>query len=144
MKRFLFALLLPILLVGCKKDDFEPTDQIKDLVGKWRLVAMETTVNGQKMWENAPETRKSYVVFRFDGVILNENGTSPCCSPGSLIVNGVPFTIKPLAPIPTKSSECISVSCVLIPYWNLQQTADTLIVTPGVNLAYHRFRYIRD
>jgi len=141
MKQILYAFLLPILLIGCKKDDFEPTAQIKDLVGKWRMVAMETTVNGQKIWENASETRESYVVFRFDGVILNENGDQPCCTPGSLIVNGVPFTIKPLAPI---SSECISASCVLIPYWNLQQTADTLIVTPGAKLAYHRFRYIRE
>ena len=144
MKRFLYALLLPILLVGCKKDDFEPTAQIKDLVGNWRLVATETTVNGQKVWENASETRESYLVFRFDGVILKENGNRPCCAPGSLIVNGVPFTIKPLAPVPMLDSECINVLCVAMPNLILQLKGDTLIVTPGIGNSHYRARYIRE
>lgn len=143
MKRILYALLLPILLVGCKKDDFEPTALIKDLVGKWRLVAMETTVNGQKVWENASETRESYLVFRFDGVILKENGNRPCCAPGSLLVNGVPFTIKPLAPVPMLDG-CINVLCSYIPNLILQQNADTLIVTPMIENPPYRSRYIRE
>ncbi|MPR33737.1 hypothetical protein [Salmonirosea aquatica] len=141
MKRYLYILAIPLFLLNCKKDEVpDPLPTIKELVGRWRLVATETTVDGEKVWESA--TASYYLIFRFDGVILNENGNRPCCTPGSLIVNGVPFTIKPLAPV--SSEFCGNVSCLYMPNLILQQNADTLIVTPGIENPHYRSRYLRE
>ncbi|MPR33738.1 hypothetical protein [Salmonirosea aquatica] len=90
MKRFLYALLLPILLVGCKKHDFETPPAIKELVGKWRLKAVEKTVNGQTVWEEVPAQDGDTFTIRFDGILLGSNGLPPCCGLDKYSIDGYP------------------------------------------------------
>ena len=91
MKRILYALLLPILLVGCKKHDFEIPPTIKELVGKWRLQAVEKTVNGQTVWEEVPAADVSTFTIRFDGVILDKDGLPPAVDWANIALMGYPM-----------------------------------------------------
>lgn len=56
MKKLLCLLLLPLLLLNCKKKDPDPLPAVKEIAGKWRLEANEKTVNGQKVWEKVSDT----------------------------------------------------------------------------------------
>lgn len=144
MKRILYALLLPILLVGCKKEkDPAPLPVIKEIVGKWRLDALEKTVNGQKVWEKVSYDPPTYLAFRFDGVILDNKGLPWCCSPETLIVNGTSFRVDPLAKVPT-NPQCALVNCYSCPSWDLQRNENELIITSSCEFMKYRERYLRD
>lgn len=145
MKKLLYLLLLPLLLLNCKKKDPEPLPVIKEIAGKWRLEANGKTVNGQKVWEKANDNPPYYLVFRFDGVLFDGEGKARCCAPDSLIVNGVPFKIKPLAPIP-ENPECHLLDCAFFASWDLAVQRDTLTLTAEGKPGSFRFsqRYVRE
>ncbi len=131
-------LLLFLLFLGCKKDP-EPSPIIKEIVGRWRLVATEYTENGKTTRTEA--TTASYLIFRFDGLIVDKDGLPGCCAPGSLIVNGAPFQIKPLAPVP-RNDACARTSCAACDHLDLTQDRDTLISSSSCFGDYKGF-YVR-
>jgi hypothetical protein len=141
MKRYLNILLIPYLLLNCKHEP-APLPAIKEIVGKWRLDAVETTINGQTVWEKANDTPPVYIVFRFDGVILNSDGLRDCCAPDSLIVNGTPFKIKPAAEI-LSNPQCAYVYCMPCSPWDLKKSDNELILTRNCGNK-SRFRYFRN
>jgi hypothetical protein len=143
MKRYLYTLLIPFLLLNCKEREPEPLPAIKEIVGKWRLDAIEKTVNGQTAWEKVSYDQPWYLVFRFDGVILDGNGLPYCCAPETLIVNGAPFKIKPRAEIP-ENPQCYLVDCASCPSWDLEQKENELILTSGCAYMKYRQRYLRE
>ncbi|MPR33739.1 hypothetical protein [Salmonirosea aquatica] len=147
MKRYLYIFLLPLLLLNCKKEsEPAPLPAIEEIVGKWRLDAVEKTVNGQKVWEQVSgpvPIFTYYLVFRFDGVILGEKGLSWCCSPETLIVNGTSFKIKPKAKVPT-NPQCAYVDCISCPSWDLEQRDNELILTSACEFLNYRHRYLRE
>lgn len=144
MKRCLYILLIPFFFLNCKKEkDFAPLPAIKEIVGRWRLDAVEKTVNGQKVWEKVTYDPPSYLAFRFDGVILDENGLPACCAPDSLVVNGTSFKIKPQAQVP-ENPQCHLVDCAICSYWDLEQKGNEIILTPSCQFLNHRQRYLRE
>lgn len=142
MKRYLYILLIPFLLLNCKKEK-EPAPAIKEIVGRWRLDAVEKTVNGQKVWEKVSSDSPSYLTFRFDGVILDGKGLPWCCSPETLIVNGTSFKIKPKAKVPT-NPQCALIDCVSCSSWDLEQKENELIITLACQSLNYRHRYLRE
>ena len=142
MKRYIYILLIPLLLLNCKREP-APLPAIKEIVGRWRLDAMEKTVNGQKVWEKVSYDPPSYLVFRFDGVILDGNGLPYCCSPDTLVVNGTPFKIRPQAKVP-ENPQCHLVDCAYCRYWDLEQIGNELILTSKCDFLNYRHRYLRE
>lgn len=142
MKRYLYILLLPLFLLNCKKEP-TPLRAIKKIVGRWRLDAVEKTVNGQKVWEKVSFDSPSYLVFRFDGVILDEKGFPWCCSPNTLVVNGTPFKIKPQDKVPT-NPQCALINCYSCPSWNLEQKENELVLASECEFQNYRSRYLRE
>lgn len=135
-------LLLILLFLGCKKNkDPEPSPIIKEIVGKWRLVATERTENGKTVREEA--TSESYLIFRFDGLIVDKDGLPVCCASNSFIVNGQPFEAKALAPVPKNDAcartYCASCSAPLA----LLQDGNTLVSSSSC-LSEYRFFLVRD
>ena len=144
MKRLMYALLLPFLLLNCKKErELAPLPAIKEIVGRWRLDAMEKTVNGQKVWEKVTSDPPSYLTFRFDGLLMDEKGLPWCCSPNTLVVNGTPFKIKPQDKVPT-NPQCALINCYSCPSWNLEQKENELVLASECEFQNYRSRYLRE
>jgi hypothetical protein len=142
MKRIVYILLLPILLVGCKKHDFETPPEIKALVGKWRLQAVEKTVNGQTVWEEVSAADVSTFTIRFDGVLLGSDGLPPCCGLDRYSVDGVPYVVKPQMKVPY-NAECELLNCASCPR-NMTIENKELIVTSMCEKSISRAKYVRD
>lgn len=142
MKRILYALLLPILLVGCKKHDFETPPAIKELVGKWRLKAVEKTVNGQAVWEEVPAQDGDFFTIRFDGVLLGSDGLPPCCGLNRYSVDGVPYVVKPQVKVPY-NAQCELINCGSCPR-NMSIENNELIVTSTCEKSIFRSKYVRE
>lgn len=136
-------LLIILLFLGCKKDkkDPEPSPIIKEIVGKWRLVATERTENGKIVREEA--TSESSLIFRFDGLMVDKDGLPVCCAFGSFIVNGQPFEAKALAPVP-QNEACARTSCTNCSApLALLQDGNTLITSSSC-FGEYRFFYVRN
>lgn len=140
MSKIVFVFLM-LLFSGCKKvEGPEPLPAIKEIVGRWRLVANEYSQNGKVVREKPAS--KTYLIFRFDGVMLNGNGALECCNPASLVLNGKPFKIEPLAHILIKRN-CATVLCLFCEYLDVVQDGDTMVTTLSCNDNYRQF-YVRD
>ncbi|MFC6193988.1 hypothetical protein ACFP1I_20405 [Dyadobacter subterraneus] len=112
MKRFFYFPLLFILLLGCKKDkiDTQPDEIMKPLVGKWYLAEVEQLVNGEKVWVPFVGYEKIFMNFRFDGILLDENGKTFCCVPQIYNINNTRFEVKPRAAV-SYSANCSTTNC---------------------------------
>lgn len=141
MKQFLYALLLPILLVGCKKDDFETPPVIKELVGKWRLQAIEKTVDGQTVWEEVPAKEADTFTIRFDGILLGSDGLPPCCGLNRYSVDGVPYVVKPQVKVPY-NAQCELLNCASCPR-NMVVDKSELLVISTCEKSIIRSKYVR-
>jgi hypothetical protein len=127
MKKLLLALIIPFVLVNCKKDDPEPAPEISALVYTWKHTAYEHVVNGEKVWVPI-EIEPRYISFRFDGLILDSKGLPACCAPRTYYVNGVLFEVKPKATVPV-NEQCALVDCIECATWNIEQTGNELILS---------------
>jgi hypothetical protein len=141
MKKLLFALMIPLVLVGCKKDNPEPEPEIRSIVSTWKQIAYETTVNGNKVWVPT-QGEPGFLTFRFDGLILDSKGLPACCAPKAYYLNGVFFEVKPKAEVPI-NEQCALVDCVGCSTWNIEQTENELIVSLCEPLK-SRSKYIRE
>lgn len=141
MKKLLCVLMLPLLLITCKKDDPEPEPEIASIVGKWRHIAYETTVDGEKVWVPA-EPQIQTITFRYDGLILGSDGLPPCCRPKSYHVNGVFFKVIPKTTVPG-NAQCAFVDCIGCETWDIEQAGNDLIITLCEPTS-SRSKYIRE
>lgn len=101
-------LLLFVGLFSCKEKQLTPED-IKPLVGKWRLTAVQPV--GKNEWEFVTQSGQHQFEIRYDGVVLYPDGLPMCCGPKYLKVNGKVFTIVPKEGLPNNPL-CALVNCV--------------------------------
>ena len=141
MKSFIFLLLI-VALGSCKPKAVVP-ETIAPLVGKWRLDAYETTVNGKKEWTltSINASTANYIQIREDGVLLTGNGQELCCAPSSLTINGKRFEIIPKSAIPDNPM-CALVDCIGCATWDIEWTEDTFVLSLCINSS--RSRYVRE
>lgn len=140
MKKLLFALIIPFVLIACKKDDPDPVPEIASIVGKWKHIAYEKTENNEKTWVPM-NGESSTIIFRYDGLILDSKGLRRCCAPYKYNLNGVPFEVKPKEEVPV-NAECSLVDCIGCEAWTIEQTGDEMIITLCEPTA-HKSKYIR-
>lgn len=141
MKRFLYIPLLFILLLNCKKDkiDSQPEEIMKPLVGKWYLAETGKSVNGLTVWTPFPGSEAVYLNFRFDGVLLDENGKASCCAPKIFTINNTRFQVIPRAAI-SYSADCSAVYCSSCPFYEIEVNGNEMFLTYCDS---SRARYIR-
>lgn len=108
MKKLFLSLMILCTIAACKKDGPDPVSGFESIVGKWRAVMHSKDGGATNM--PIPEGEGSLLIFRFDGVIVNEAGYQPCCSPMSFVLNGQFVTVEPKAPVEADPS-CITVDC---------------------------------
>jgi len=48
-EKLLFALIISLVLVACKKDDPKPEPEIAAIVHRWKLTAYENTADDKKI-----------------------------------------------------------------------------------------------
>ena len=126
MKNFLFSFILLFVLVACKKDGSPPDPEIKEIVGKWKRIAVEENVNGSNIWV-LTDGEPLYMVFRYDGVIFDGNGCRNC-APNSYYVNGKLFQVMPKEDVKNNAS-CPMVDCIACATWDIDQSSNELIIT---------------
>jgi len=141
MKKLLFALMISLVLVACKKDYPDPEPEIAGIVHRWKRIAYENTVNGEKVWVPI-DGEPDYISFRFDGLILGSDGLPPCCAPKAYYLNGVLFEVKPKAEVPV-NMQCISVDCIGCDTWDIEQTENELTISLCEPFTARRSKYIR-
>jgi hypothetical protein len=127
MKKLLFALMISLILVACKKNNREPEPEIAAIVNTWKQTAYEKTVNGAKIWVPV-DGEPHYISFRFDGLILDSKGLPLCCAPKAYYVNGVLFKVQPKAEVPF-NEQCALVDCIGCGAWDIEQTGNELILS---------------
>jgi hypothetical protein len=127
MKKLLFILIIPFVLVACKKDDPDPEQGIISLVGSWKHTAYGNVVNGETVWVPI-EIEPRQISFRFDGLILDSMGLPACCAPKAYYVNGELFEVKPKAKVPI-NEQCAFVNCISCDTWSIEQTGNELILS---------------
>jgi len=129
MKQLLYIPVILLLILGCASDrDAGP--QISDAApveGKWLLIETEQIVNGKKVWIPANTLTPTYIYFRYDGVILNEDRKSACCAPKFLSINNNLIEIKPQETI-AYVSDCTLVLCGSCPVWDIEMTGNEMII----------------
>ncbi|WAC14678.1 hypothetical protein [Dyadobacter pollutisoli] len=143
MRQILCVLVIAMMLAACKKDrNDDPLPEIASIAGKWRMTEVEKTENGKTSWYPVVYYDSPvYITFRFDGVILDNNGLPYCCGPDSLKINGVPFEIVPKADLPANPS-CAFVDCATCPTWEITQSGDEMIV--GACTTFPKYKYVRE
>jgi hypothetical protein len=130
MKRLLYFSVILLFLSNCKNDsdavsmDFMP----QSVPGKWLLTETEQTVNGKQVWQAANVVQPEYIIFRSDGVILNEKEEASCCSPQILNVNNKQFEIKPQQPV-NFTQDCSQIFCGSCPVWDIELKGDEMIIS---------------
>jgi hypothetical protein len=144
MKRYLYILLLPLLLLNCKKEkDPAPPPAIKELVGKWQLQTVERTINGETVLEEVPAKGGGTLTIRFDGVLLGSDGLPSCCGPRQYSIDGVPYIVKPQMEVPSNDL-CARVLCAPYCPANIVVEKDKLTMITTCENFVSRSKYVRD
>jgi len=113
---------------------------VSSITGSWKLAETEKiTIDNQTVWEAVPSTQSFIIIFRNDGVILNEDEKPLCCAPTSLIINDQLLEIKPQSPIPA-NKDCELVNCINCPTWEIELIGNQMIIK-ACNKA--RMKYVR-
>jgi len=143
MKRSLYILIFIISTLGCKNDQDvmdSPQSAMASIGGKWLLTEMEQSVNGKNVWMPAITLQPEFIVFRYDGVILNGEEKAGCCSPKILNVNKSSFEIKPQEPI-QYGTDCAAVLCGPCQVWDISLSGDEMIIAKCQS---PRTKYVRN
>lgn len=141
MKRLLYFSLFLLTLSNCKDDaDAVPQNlSTQSLPGKWLLTETEQTINGKQVWQAANIARPEYIIFRSDGVILNEKEEANCCSPTVLNINNKKFEIIPQQPV-NYTEDCSQIFCGSCPVWDIEMKGNEMIIS---KCQTPRSRYVR-
>lgn len=142
MNRYLLLFLMAFALVDCKdKKDPEPLPELKDLVGKWRLVEYEYIRGDTVVKDVVSKENSRFIQFRYDGILLDELGQSSCCPPSSYLLNGNTFEIKTIGAAPPAGPNCYLVLCGVCPQWQLTLQGDSLSTQACTD---SKTRYVRE
>lgn len=130
MKRLFYLPFLFILLLNCKKDkiDTEPEEIMKPLVGKWYLAENERTINGDKGWIPFVGFENVYLNFRYDGVILDDNGKASCCATKIFNINNTRYEVVPRAAV-SYSDDCSTIYCSSCPSYDIEINVSEMIIS---------------
>ncbi|MCF0057285.1 hypothetical protein [Dyadobacter sp. CY356] len=143
MKRFFYIPLLFLFLCNCKKDKIntQPDEIMKPLVGKWYLVEVEQIVNGEKVWVPFAGYETVYLNFRFDGILIDENGKTGCCSPYIYIINNRRFEVKPRTSV-SYSANCSTFNCgvAFCSTYNIEPNGNQMMIA---RCSSARSKYVR-
>ncbi|GGB96508.1 hypothetical protein [Dyadobacter sediminis] len=130
MKKTLFILTF-LAFVQCResrKVDPEPLPEIASIAGKWRVIAYSRASGDSLITDTVTTENAAFYVFRYDGVLVNENGYRPCCLPQNYFLNENFFEAKPLKPVESDPA-CQYVYCGGCPEMTLTTpTADNLLM----------------
>lgn len=132
MKKLIPLFLLLFSLSDCKKKDPEPDPVLKGIVGGWRLIGFEKTVNNEKVWEPVDMDKQTVFSFRFDGVMLDKDGLPYCCASSNYVVNGTPYKVVAKAKIP-ENPICATVNCAACDTLKIQQRGNEMITANCFN-----------
>lgn len=131
MSKLSLVFLVLLVFLQCRKDDKvdpEPIPEIASIVGKWRVTNYIQTVGDSLFTSPVAKENSLLFVFRFDGVLVNENGYMPCCLPQKYFLNGNLFEAKPLAPVEYDPG-CKYVDCAGCAEMTIKRpTADSLLI----------------
>jgi len=141
MKRLFYIPLFLLIALACSddKDAVQADSAIPNSDTKWLLTETEQNVNGKKVWTAVNTLQPEYIIFRYDGVILNGDGKASCCSPKSLLINNKTFEIKPQSEI-SYNVDCAAVFCAPCPVWDVEMNGSEMIIAQCQN---PRNKYIR-
>lgn len=142
MNRTIRLILLGLALTSCKKDAPEEIPrEISGIVGTWRSVEYTKFMGDSIDTGLIPKELSRVIIFRFDGVMLEENGMQPCGTPSTYLLNGQLVEIKPHAPIPT-TMDCRGMTSVPCPeHFKITQKSANEIVTEYCSV---RLKYMRE
>ena len=121
-------LLLFLVLAGCNRVEKVSPEALKPLVGRWQLVAQRNLQSEEKEWVEVPAAEASFLIIRYDGVVLDAEGRGLCCGPGTLKLNGTEYPIEPKAEVPF-NDVCALVNCAGCPVWDIALDGDTFVLT---------------
>jgi len=139
MRKLLCFLFVLLALGSCRKDEPEPEPGFKNLAGRWLVTAREEMSNGEKVWVPSTASAPVYLIFRFDGLIINERGETGCCFSYDYIVNGEKISVIPKAELKYPGN-CALVDCFSCTL-GLDFSGDDLIVTGCFGF---KTKYVRD
>jgi hypothetical protein len=125
-KVFAFVLIL-VVSVQCKKDDFLSLAHIAPIVGEWRISAYTDTDGKTTVPDTTAQGRSLLIEIRTDGVIVDGYGRLGCCPPSKYFFRDREFIPQPTAPI--EPSICPFILCGSCPEVRIYMpTPDTLLV----------------
>jgi hypothetical protein len=131
MKQFIYLSLLLMMLSNCKESEDTPPMSLatQTVSGKWLLKETEQIVNGKLVWQPSNALSPGYIIFRSDGVIMNEEGKVSCCAPKLLNINNKQFEIKPDKAF-EYAEDCSQIFCGSCPVWDIELKGDEMIISP--------------
>jgi len=142
MSRGILLILLGFALTNCKKDAPEEIPpEISGIVGKWRSVEYTKLMGDSIATGPIPRELSRVIIFRFDGVMLEEDGMQPCGTPNTYLLNNQVIEVKPHAPIP-RTMDCTGMTGITCPeYFKINQRSANEIVTEYCSV---RLKYMRE
>lgn len=127
----LYFVLIVLAFVQCRENrnvDPVPLPEIASIAGKWRVVAYSQALGDSMITDTVARENAAFYVFRYDGVLVNENGYMPCCLPRNYFLNGNFFEATPLKPVEYDPG-CQYVYCAGCPEMTITTpTADNLLI----------------
>lgn len=124
MKRILLLFCVTVFISACNDDS--PETVVTPLTGNWKVVAVETTVNGTAEWKDVPVTEAYYVGFNTHGEVLDAQGYRAACAPASLRVNGELFKANHVTPLADNGVYVLCSDCTT---WDIELAGDTTVIT---------------
>ena len=141
MKRLIYIPLFLIIVFACAEnnDAERPVAALPTSDSKWLLTETEQLVNGKKVWVAVSTLQPEFLVFRYDGMILNGDGKASCCYPKNLLINNTSYEVKPQSAV-SYTSDCSSVICAPCPIWDIEMKGSEMIIAQCQN---PRNKYVR-
>lgn len=134
-------ILLGFAITNCKKDEFEIPQAISDIAGRWRSVEYTKYMKDSIITAPIPRELSRVIIFRFDGVMLEENEIQPWGTPNTYLLNGELTVVKPQAPVPT-TMDCTGMTGVTCPeHFKINQMSSNEITTEYCSV---KLRYVRE
>lgn len=134
-------ILLGFATTNCKKEVPEIPQEISGIVGKWRTVEYTQFMGDSIVTGSIPKELSRVIIFRFDGVMLEENGKQTCSTPNIYLLNDQLIEIKPQTPVPT-TMDCTGMTSVPCPeHYKITQISTDEIATEYCSV---KLKYVRE
>lgn len=141
MNKNILLILLGFAITNCKKDEPGPPPEVASIVGRWRTVEYTEVKGDSILTHSIPKEQSRIIIFRFDGVMLEENGKQSCGTPGAYLLNDKLIEVKPQEPVPT-TIDCTGLVGIWCPeYFKIIQRSSNEIATEWCTM---KLRYVRE